>query len=111
MATEDQLRRLLSENADLRARERGGVAPPPGGPHDPGMDARVRALEDGQKALLDGQQSIKDALEKLRDGQQKALVELAELKGRVSQLPTTLQMIGFVVVVLGIAGVSRWLGR
>ena len=89
------------------------------------MEARVKVLEEGQRTLLDGQRvllegqksttdalkDLKDALEKLRESQQKAVVELAELKGRVSQLPSTLQMIGFVVLVLGIAGVSRWLGR
>lgn len=34
--------------------------------------------------------------------------DLAELKGRVSQLPTTLQMIGFVLAVLGIAGLAKY---
>lgn len=46
---------------------------------------------------------IGEALVKTRE-------DVAELKGRVSQLPTTLQMIGFVMAVLGVAGLARYFG-
>jgi hypothetical protein len=36
-------------------------------------------------------------------------VSVAKLEGRVSQLPTTIQMIGFIVV-LAIAGGTKYLG-
>ena len=44
----------------------------------------------------------------------KDLVELkvavAKLEGRTSQLPTTVQMLGFIFIVLAVAGVTKYLG-
>jgi hypothetical protein len=44
----------------------------------------------------------------------KDLVELkvavAKLEGRTSQLPTTVQMLGFIFIVLAVAGVTKHLG-
>ena len=37
----------------------------------------------------------------------KLTVDVAELKGRVSQLPNTLQMIGFILAVLVITGLTK----
>ncbi|MBC7799137.1 MAG: hypothetical protein H7Z10_00825, partial [Gemmatimonadaceae bacterium] len=37
----------------------------------------------------------------------KLTAEVAEVRGRISQLPTTIQMIGFVLAVLVITGVTK----
>ena len=37
-------------------------------------------------------------------------VAVAKLEGRISQLPTTVQMLGFTFVVLAVAGVTQYLG-
>lgn len=36
-------------------------------------------------------------------------IDLAELKGRISQLPGTLQLIGFVMSVPALAGIAQYL--
>jgi hypothetical protein len=37
-------------------------------------------------------------------------VAVAKLEGRTSQLPTTIQMLGFIFVVLAVAGVTKYPG-
>jgi hypothetical protein len=59
-----------------------------------GMDARLTALE----KRFDKFEAKLDAL----------LKDVAEVKGRVSALPTTLQMLGFVLAVLAIAGLAKF---
>jgi hypothetical protein len=90
-----------------RRAESVGLAPPPGGPHDPGMEARVAKLETDvtdMKAIL---VRLDARSQKLETDIQRMLIDVAELKGRVSQLPGTLQLLGFVLAVLGIAGLVR----
>jgi hypothetical protein len=42
---------------------------------------------------------------------QKVALDLARLEGRVSQLPNTVQMLGFVLAVLTITGLLRFFGH
>lgn len=51
--------------------------------------------------------SLEKHVERLDDRLRKAGEDIAELKGRVSQLPTNIQMLGFVLAVLAISGVVR----
>lgn len=103
-----------------------------GGPYDGGMEARAARLEAGlsdikatlarlEPALAQiskefGQVSkdVAQVSKDLVDVKTKDLVNLkvglAKLEGRVSQLPTTIQMIGFIFAVLAIAGTTRYLG-
>jgi hypothetical protein len=77
----------------FRDRERriGGLAPPPGGPHDPLMEARIARIEDDVKELKADVKALR------ADG--------AWLKGRLEQLPTTWVMltaiVGSMVALLG----------
>ena len=109
-----------------------------GGPYGGGMEARVARLETGvseiklalarlepvlgqvSKDLADFRSDIKDLRSEMKDVKseiadlrQKDLVELkvaaAKLEGRVSQLPSTVQLLGFVLAVLAIAGVTRFI--
>jgi len=104
---------------------RGGSSFPPGGggPYDPTMEAGVAALEASlgrielgvntsaqllagvQKDLGDLKRDVSDVRKELTE-QGKAL---SRLDGRVGALPTTLQMIGFVLAVLALAGLGRYL--
>ena len=97
----------------------GGPGVPPiagggGGPHDPGMDARVTRLEDQYgriETLLraiddrmgriddrvgridDRVGRIEDRVEQLGDRVRHIEIDVAELKGRIVNLPTTWAMI------------------
>lgn len=90
-----------------------------GGPHDPGMEPRVAALEAGLariEAKLETLSTkadlvkVDDRIRKIEaDGLPGIAKEIAELKGRVSQLPTTMQvftymggLIGLTVVIGGV---------
>jgi hypothetical protein len=104
---------------------RGGSSFPPGGggPYDPSMEARVAALEASlgrielgintsaqllagvQKDLGDVKKDVSDVRKELTE-QGKAF---SRLDGRVGALPTTLQMFGFVLAVLALAGLGRYL--
>lgn len=51
---------------------------------------------------------------RLETGLHKVELEVAELRGRLSQLPTSIQMIGLVLAVLAvlaIAGATQWIAR
>ena len=86
-----------------------------GGPYGGGMEARVARLEAGLsdiKATLTRLGPVLSQMSKdLTDVRSKDLVEVkveaAKLEGRVSQLPSTVQPIGFVPALLAIAGVTR----
>ena len=64
--------------------------------------------------LKDLRSDLKDLRSDLTDLRSKDLVDVkvsvAKLDGRVSQLPTTIQMLGFTFVVLAVAGVTKYLG-
>lgn len=63
-----------------------------GGTYD-GMEARVSKLE----GIAD---DTRKSLEAIR-------VDLAEIKGKLSTMPTTLQLLGFIIAVLAIAGLAK----
>ena len=103
-----------------------------GEPYDDEMEARVARLETGVsdiKATLarlepvfgqaarevsQNSNELGQVKKDLLDLKTKDLVELkvglARLEGRVSQLRTTIQMIGFIFAVLALAGFTRYLG-
>lgn len=72
------------------------------GPHNTDMlEKRVEQLELGHKELMAELKGIRSDLTGIR-------VDLSELKGRVATLPTSIQLIGFVLAVLAIAGLSKY---
>ena len=81
------------------------------------MEARVARLEAGLsdiKATLARLEPVLSQVSKdLVDIRTKDLVELkaaaAKLEGHVSQLPSTIQLLGFVLAVPTIAGVTRFI--
>ena len=75
------------------------------------METRIATLEAGFQDVRAVLARLEPVLVRVDDRTWKIEVDLAELKGRVSQLPTTLQMIGFVPAVLALAGFSKYLGR
>ncbi len=101
----------------------GSLTPEGGGPYDGGVEARVARLETGlsdMKATLARLEPVLSQVSKelgqvskdLADIKAKDLVELkvaaAKLEGRVSQLPSTVQLLGSVLAVPAIAGVTRF---
>jgi hypothetical protein len=66
-----------------------------------GMEARVSALE----ALAE---STNEKLDKLLDEMRKVQVDVARLDGRVMNLPTSIQLLGFVVATFAMAGVFKF---
>ena len=101
------------------------------GPYGGGMEARVARLEAGMsdiKATLGRLEPVLGQMSKdlgqiskdlgqlskdVVDIKTKDLVELkvaaAKLEERVSQLPSTVQLLGFVLAVLAIAGITRFI--
>lgn len=72
------------------------LATGPGGPHDPSMAMRVQRLEDTlprievlMKSLDDRLRRVETEVERVRDVQ----IDLAELKGRIVNLPSTWAMV------------------
>lgn len=65
-----------------------------GGPTFDDMEARVQRLEDDMK-------EVKSDLKALR-------VDVAEMKGMMKAMPTTLQLIAFAVAVFVAAGLTRY---
>ncbi len=85
------------------------------GPYGGGVEARVARFEAGlsdvKPTLARLEPVLSQVSKDLADIKTKDLVELkvaaAKLDGRVSQLPSTVQLPGFVRAVLAIAGVTR----
>lgn len=75
------------ERAESARRRGEGLQPPGGGDNNGGMEARIPHLEEDSK-------ENKADLKALR-------VDSAEIKGRISQLPTIWQMISLVFGILG----------
>lgn len=97
-------------SARVKELEKGG-----GGGDSGGMDTRITQLEadvgeiKGALTRLEPLLVRMDATATRIDGAlRKTEIDLAELKGRVGQLPSTLQMIGFVLAVLAIAGIGKY---
>ncbi len=54
---------------------------------------------------------IKGILQRLEPAIRRLELDVAEMKGRVPQLPTSIQMIGLVLAILAISGAMHWLPR
>ena len=95
----------------------GPLVPPRPEPHDPGMEARVAKLEEAVRevrtdtkamrqqiaALATGLDSLRQYVAKLTQDVAKLTVDLARIDGRVSQMPTLLQLITVVIAIWGMA--------
>lgn len=69
-----------------------------------GMEARVARLEEDMKEVRADLKAIRGDLTGLK-------TDIAELKGYVRALPTTLQLIGFIVAIFVAAGLTRYFGH
>jgi hypothetical protein len=86
------------------------LVPPRPDPHDPGMEARVRALEsivsdirDDLKAMRQELANLKQDVADLKATMFKVQLDLAEVKGRTSQMPTLIQLVTVVIAIWGMA--------
>ena len=96
------------------------LVPPQPDPHDPAMEARIHALEAiiGEvraelkamrhdiadlKMMRQDIASLKQDVGELKATTLKMQIDLARLDGRVSQMPTLLQLITVVVAIWGMA--------
>lgn len=77
-----------------RRRLRGGGD---GGTVDGMLEARVARLEEDMKEVRSDLKAIR--------------IDLAEVKGRLSSMPTTIQLIGFVIAIFVAAGVLKYFGH
>jgi hypothetical protein len=87
------------------------IAPGGGGSYDDPMEARLTRVEDILVRLEPAVGRIDAAVTKLTDSVHKVEIDLAELKGRVSQLPTTLQLLGFIIAIFAAAGPLKYFVR
>lgn len=87
------------------------------------MEMRVAQLEADMKDVrailtrlepkiieVHAKMATKDDVIKVKDDLAKVAERVAKLEGAIHKLPTTLQLILFVVAVLEIAGITRYLG-
>lgn len=88
----------------------GSLTPEGGGPYDGDMESRVARLESGVSDIKATLVRLEPVLNRMSKDLVELKVSVAKLGGRVSQLPSTIQMIGFVRAVLAIAGVTRFFG-
>ncbi len=104
--------------------DEGPLVPPRPDPHDPGMEARVTVLESAIGEILAELRAmrqditgliqdvtglkqdvtgLKQDVTELKSTTRKMELDLARMDGRVSQMPTLLQLITVVVAVWGMA--------
>ena len=69
------------------------------------LEARVASLE-GKFEKIDGKL---DSVKELGGKLDSLVKDVSYLKGKVDAMPTTLQLIGFVIAVLAIAGLAKYL--
>ena len=72
-----------------------------------GLGIRLDRIDERIGLVDNHLSSLEKHVERLDDRLRKTGEDIAELKGRVSQLPTNIQMLGFVLAVLAISGVVR----
>ena len=118
-------REALIENQNSRAGIRGVVEGGGGGPYDPDMGARVSAIETSLRELVSGfarleaaSTRVEETVMRLDDRNRKMesdtlpklAIDLAEVKGRISQLPTSTAIFaymgGLVTLSLAVGGVA-----
>jgi hypothetical protein len=90
--------------------DEGPLVPPRPDPHDPGMEARVTALEAAVGEILaelrgmrQDMTGLKQDVADLKSTTRKVELDLARMDGRVSQMPTLLQLITVVIAIWGMA--------
>lgn len=81
-----------------------------GGGDSGGMGPRLEALEADVRDIKGILGRLEPMLKGMDDRGRKLETDLAELKGRVSQLPTTIQLLSFVLAVLALSGLLRVFG-
>jgi hypothetical protein len=69
-------------------------------PDPPDMEARIQAVEVDLRDIKAVLNRIEPILVKIDAGVRKIESDTARLDGRISQLPSTVQLIGFVIAVL-----------
>ena len=74
-----------------------------------GVEATVGRSQDDIAAIQRDVAWVRSEVKDLVTSGTKMREDIAELKGRVSQLPSTVQLIGFVLAVLAFGGVLRLL--
>jgi hypothetical protein len=74
------------------------------------MEARVARLEAGVSDIKATLARLEPVLSQVSKDLVELKVAVAKLEGRTSQLPTTVQMLGFIFIVLAVAGVTKYLG-
>ena len=74
------------------------------------MEARVARLEAGVSDIKATLARLEPVLSQVSKDLVELKVAVAKLEGRTSQLPTTIQMLGFIFIVLAVAGVTKYLG-
>lgn len=83
-----------------------------GGGDNGGMDdliRRVTALENDMQEVKTTLGRMEKMLERIELAAQKSTVELAELRGKVSQMPTSMHLLGFVIAILVASGLLKHL--
>ena len=70
---------------------------------------RVTALEDDMQEVKATLGRMEKMLERIELSVQKGTVEIAELRGKVSQMPTSIHLLGFVIAILVASGLLRHL--
>lgn len=97
--------------------DEGPLVPPIPDPHDPGMEARVTALESGVGEILAELRAMRQDMTGLKQDvaglkqnvadltstTRKMELDLARMDGRVSQMPTLLQLLTVVIAIWGMA--------
>jgi septal ring factor EnvC (AmiA/AmiB activator) len=102
----------------------GPLVPPRPDPHDPGMEARVAKLEEaiveirtdfkamrqevallvaGLNSLRQDVAKLTHDVSKLTQDVAKLTIDLARIDGRVSQMPTLIQLVTVVIAIWGMA--------
>jgi len=74
------------------------------------MEARVARLEAGVSDIKATLARLEPVLSQVSKDLVDLKVAVAKLEWRTSQLPTTVQMLGFIFIVLAVAGVTKYLG-
>jgi hypothetical protein len=81
----------------------GPLVPPDRAPHDPGMEARVTALGSAVGEILAELRAMRQDMAELKSTTRKMELDLARMDGRVSQMPTLIQLVTVVIAIWGMA--------
>jgi hypothetical protein len=72
-------------------------------PHDPAMEAHAQRLEDIVADIRTELADIRTELKSMRQDMTKLMIDLARVDGRVSQMPTLIQLVTVVIAIWGMA--------